>query len=166
MTSFSTVPRTLRLSNSRRAAQFALLADAAIAGLAGWVAGSPGETATAVLQAGPDLALLLRFMACIKALFAVALVLLAAWRFAYPVGSAAALGYTGATALMCAAPGLIWTMSHVAAGALVFHAGLLLFLGTAWRDSTKPATRLVTWFARPRAKTNDSGSGSILRPAN
>jgi hypothetical protein len=35
---------------------------------------------------------------------------------------------------MISAPGLIWGLNHLVVGAVVFHAGLLIFLVAAARD--------------------------------
>lgn len=165
MTSFFFSPLSRGVSRLGRAPQLTLFAMSCLAFVAGWMAGTSGEAAAALTQMGPELALVLRFMAGVKALFALALVLVAAWRLGHPVTLTAAWFYIGASALMSGAPGLIWTLNHVAAGALAFHAGLLLFLGTAWRDRLKPTTRAITWLTRPHASSARAGR-SPLRPAN
>ena len=80
------------------------------------------------------LLLLLRFMAVMKLATAVAALLLARWRLTRPIAPALALGYCAAVTLMALAPGLIWSLAHIALAAGVFHAGLLAFLVMAWRD--------------------------------
>jgi hypothetical protein len=84
--------------------------------------------------ADPELMLLIRFMAVLKAGMALLGMALAAWRLRYPASTRMAAGYVVAVALMAGAPGLIWEMSHIVAGAVVFHAGLGIFLTCAWAD--------------------------------
>ena len=122
------------------------LAAAALGGLAAagiWshgaiVATPPGE---------PALIMLLRFMAVLKALCAVGAVALAAWRLRRPTPGTLAFGYLAAVALMAASPLLIWDIADLVAGAMLFHAGLLLFAGLAWADGRSwkglPARRLA-----------------------
>jgi hypothetical protein len=42
--------------------------------------------------------------------------------------------YAAAAAAMAAGPGMIWSLAHVAIGALLLHAGLLAGLVALWRD--------------------------------
>ena len=40
---------------------------------------------------------------------------------------------------MAAAPGLIWSMAHVVAGAVLLHGGLVLVAVLFWTDGGSPA---------------------------
>ncbi len=82
----------------------------------------------------PQLALLLRFMAALKGAVVLGALGLACWRLRAPVTSATVFGYAAALAAMSTAPGLIWSLGHVAAGAASFHAGALGFAVVALRD--------------------------------
>ena len=111
----------------------------AILYVAGLVAGGIG--ATSAIMHGAEahgiewqLALLMRFMAGVKALMVVGALRLTHWRLLRPIGAPLATGYVAGIALMALAPGLIWSMDHIVAGAACFHAGLLLYLVLAWRD--------------------------------
>ncbi len=82
----------------------------------------------------PELALLLRFMAAVKAAMAAAAAFLVAWRMNEPVRPAPALGYVVAVSSMAAGAGLIWQLGHVAAGAAMVHGGLVAIGALAWID--------------------------------
>jgi hypothetical protein len=109
-----------------------LVAAAALA--AGFLATDRAASAQAVAQAGPELVRLLRAMAAIKALMAIAAGAAVLWR----LGSAATppwlAGYALACGAMAAAPGLIWDMAHVTLGAALLHGGLLACIVLLWRD--------------------------------
>ena len=101
--------------------------------------GGAGAIALATLVREPNgyeghLALLLRFMAALKALTALGAFALLRWRFRAPITAGTALGYLAAFAPMTVAPGLIWSLAHVTMGALCFHAGLVAMLALALRD--------------------------------
>ncbi len=88
-------------------------------------------------QAGPhdpELVMLLRFMAVVKAAMALGAVALVGWRFGSPVRPAVALAYIAGTSSMAAGAGLIWQLGHVGAGALLVHGGLVALAGLAWSD--------------------------------
>lgn len=80
------------------------------------------------------LVVLLRFMAACKAAAALGAAALLVWRSRRPIGDMAFATYGGGLALMAAAPGMIWSLGLIAPGALLFHAGLLVFAVTAARD--------------------------------
>jgi hypothetical protein len=82
----------------------------------------------------PQLGLLLRFMAVIKASIALAAISLALWRFGQPVSVMAAAGYVAGAACLVAATVLIWCLSFIAAAAIIFHVGLIGLLVLAWRE--------------------------------
>jgi len=85
-------------------------------------------------DADPELALLLRFMASVKAVMALAAATLVAWRFGWPVRPATAVGYVVAASSMAAGAGLIWQLAHVAIGAVMVHGGLAMLAGLGWKD--------------------------------
>jgi hypothetical protein len=111
-----------------------LLIAAAIGATASLVITTPETATLAQAEAGQDLTLLLRFMAIAKATMALAALALTAWRFGFATPPVLAAAYIGAVALMAAAPLLIWQLAHVAAGAALFHAGLLLMLAALFAD--------------------------------
>lgn len=104
----------------------------ALAAGAGLLLGRPASTDVSGFE--DKLVLLLRFMAVMKALMVAGAVALTHWRLRAPVSERIALGYVAALGLMAAAPGLIWSLGHIAAGAALFHAGLFAFLVIAWRE--------------------------------
>ena len=112
----------------------ALAVAVALAIVVAFVAGHEAASTRAVEIAGPELTRLLRFMAVLKGVCAAGAVSLVWWRSGYPATLPAATSYVAACLLMAAAPGLIWSMSHVALGAVLFHAGLALLLVVCWTD--------------------------------
>jgi hypothetical protein len=112
-------------------------AVAGLAGAAGLIvglaAGAPGMDA--------ELVPLLRFMAVIKAAMALGAVALAQWRLKRAASGWVVAALAGSSGLMMSAPGLIWGLTHLVLGAVLFHAGLLVFLVAAARDGfgMKPA---------------------------
>ena len=132
----------------------ALIATAILAVAAGLAIGhQPAAHGAAPTDA--DLARLLRFMALIKAALAVLAVGLVYWRLRHPASPRLATAYVGALALMAAGPGLIWSMTHIIAGAVLFHAGLLGFLALGWTDDAGPLPRLLPAAAAFRAGDRD-----------
>lgn len=91
---------------------------------------------TGPANAAPDgsLAVLLRFMAALKGAGAIGAAGLLHWRLRMPIAPRALGGYLAALAAMALAPGLIASLHHVVAGALVFHGGLFGFLAFALAD--------------------------------
>lgn len=81
-----------------------------------------------------ELAVLLRFMAVIKAAMALGAAALVGWRLAWPVRNAIGFGYIAATAATAFGSGLIWQLGHVGAGAALVHGGLAALAGLAWID--------------------------------
>jgi hypothetical protein len=106
----------------------------ALAAVAGFSLGGEAATPLAAEPADPELARLLQFMAIVKGLSSIAIGALIAWRLGQPTVARLAIAYGAAGAMLFAAPGLVWRMQHVAAGALLFHAGLVVFLATAAMD--------------------------------
>jgi hypothetical protein len=115
----------------RRAGMLTLVIAALIAG---FLATGTEAANLAIAHDGADLTRVLRFMAAIKGLIAIAGAAAVLWR----LGAAISLPWFAAYAITCAAmaagPGLIWSMSHVALGALLLHGGLFATLILLWRD--------------------------------
>ncbi len=107
-------------------------------------------TSRAVANAGSELTRLLRFMAVIKSLFAVAAVGAVLWRLGSDVSLGRFVTYGVCCAAMVAGPGLIWGMAHVGLGALLLHGGLIALLILLWRDPAIPV-RLEAALATRRA---------------
>ena len=101
--------------------------------------------------ADPALTRLLRAMAVIKILFAAGAGATLYWRLASPVAPWRLAAYATAAAAMAAGPGLIWNMSHIAAGAALLHGGLLGTILLLWRDPGM-ALRLEQAIAIRRSK--------------
>jgi hypothetical protein len=118
-----------------------LIGGAALAVGVTAVSGDPA----AYLRADPALGTLLRGMGAIKALLTAAAVAALLWRFARPVGRREAALYLAGAWCMAAASMLVWRLSHIGMGALVFHAGELTLLFTAWQEH-----RRETVGGRPR----------------
>jgi len=102
--------------------------------IAGFLVTGTDAARLAISHDGADLTGVLRFMAAIKGVIAIAGAAAVLWR----LGSAIALPWFAAYAVTCAAmaagPGLIWNMSHVALGALFLHGGLFATMILLWRD--------------------------------
>jgi hypothetical protein len=98
------------------------------------------EAAYAATAAGPDLTRLLRGMAMIKSMMALAAACAVLWRLAAPARIGKLAAYVAACAAMAAGPGLIWDMVHVGLGALLLHGGLACAVLLLWRD---PATAVL-----------------------
>ena len=136
---------------SARPRRASLLLIVAAAAIASFFVTSPTAEAQAVARSGPELAHLLRAMAGIKAIAAVALVAVTYWRLAAPVGRTRFAVYALACAAMAAGPGLIWGMDHVKLGALFLHGGLIVVALMLWRDPAM-GTRIQSEIARRRAR--------------
>lgn len=90
----------------------------------------------------PELLVLMKSMAVIKA--TIALVALAAvfWRLGHgPLGKPIRLSYVASIWLMALAIGMIWQLTFIVGASLLFHAGTLMLLVTTWRDLEPLATR-------------------------
>jgi len=118
---------------------------------AGLLATGDAARAHAVAAAGPELTRLLRAMAAIKSLMAVAAVGAVLWRLGAPVRLPWLAGYAVAAAAMAAGPGLIWDMAYVRMGALALHGGLLMAIVMLWRDPAMAARLSEAVAARRRA---------------
>jgi hypothetical protein len=110
-----------------------LLVLAAAGLVAGFVAGEAGG-GRAAAQAGPELVRLLRAMAVLKFCAGLAVTASIVWRLQAPVAVPRLLAYSLACCATAAGPGLIWGMTHLLAGAVLLHAGLLGAGLMLWRD--------------------------------
>jgi len=118
----------------------------------------------------PELALLLRFMAGVKAMMAVAAGALAAWRFGHPVRPAVGMGYVVAVSGMAAGAALIWQLEHVAVGAVMVHGGLATLAILGWLDRAGWARGVYAMPLRltrknwPRAAVSPPPRGTVCQP--
>ena len=154
--------RTVRGVASPLVSRAMLLLVIGIAGAAGFAtAATQGSQASA--YADPDLARLLRAMAVLKALIASGAVSAVLWRLGSSVTLPRLAGYALAGAAMAAGPGLIWSMTHLGAGALLLHGGLLACALLLWRDP-EVSRRLAKMVAARRAMPGTPGTGTRSRP--
>uniref|UniRef100_Q07TI6 Uncharacterized protein n=1 Tax=Rhodopseudomonas palustris (strain BisA53) TaxID=316055 RepID=Q07TI6_RHOP5 len=128
--------------------QPALLIVVIAAAATAWLAA--GSAQSALLDGDAELAMLLRFMAAVKATIALAVLGVTVWRLGHPAPTAVALLYLAAVALMAAAPGVIWQLAYVGIGAGLFHAGLLLFLAALVADRGGASQLVGTALQRAR----------------
>ena len=119
--------------------------------VAGFVVTSPEASALAVAAAGEDLTRLLRGMAALKVLLALGAVLGVLWRLGASISAARFVVYALACGAMAVGPGLIWSMVHVRAGAVLLHGGLLASVVVLWRDEAA-ARRLADMIADRRGR--------------
>lgn len=126
----------------------ALIAATVVAATIAWLVSQAPSTA---VGADPELTRLLRMMALLKAALAVGAAALVGWRLGLPAGPRLAAGYIAAAALLAAGPALMWGMTHVVAGGLVFHAGLVMLIGLGWRDGMGDARSGLAVAIRDRA---------------
>ena len=138
-----------RLAPSTRLTRGLVLAMAAAAALGGLLITDGATAAQAAARAGEGLTRLLRAMAAIKALMAAGVLAGVLWRLETPVGPPRLIAYALSCAAMAAGPGLIWSMAHLGAGAMLLHLGLISALVMLWRDP-EAARRLSTAVAGRR----------------
>ncbi len=96
------------------------------------VAAWPGAGAAAA--GDPDLVRVLRGMALIKGLTALAALAAVLWRFGRPVSALVGTGYAASVWALWSAAWLVASLAHLVTAALLFHASLLTLLLVAWRD--------------------------------
>ena len=82
----------------------------------------------------PDLAVLLRGMAAIKGLLALAAAGVVWWRLGQPVSSRVATAYVSCVCVLFASIVLIWQLAFILAAAVLFHAAGLVGLVVALRE--------------------------------
>ncbi len=107
-----------------------LLSGCAVAiGIAAWL-GSPAD----YLNADPALARLLRGMALIKGMIALAVLGAVFWRLARPVSNTAGAAYLLASWAVAGSTMLIWQLSYIVPASLLFHVAALSLLWVHWRE--------------------------------
>lgn len=115
---------------SARGLNTALIAGCAIAiGIAGYVGDPINFT-----QADPALARLLRGMALIKGVIAIAIVAAVWWRFGRPVSKMVAPVYLLGSWILLGSTMLIWQLSWIPIAAILFHVSALSMLLVSWRE--------------------------------
>jgi len=90
------------------------------------------------LRADPELGTLLRGIALIKAGLAALAMGLVYWRLARPISGPVMAAYLGGVWFMAGASMLVWELTHIGWGALIFHTGELTILLVAWREHRAP----------------------------
>ncbi|KAB1072677.1 hypothetical protein [Methylobacterium planeticum] len=85
-------------------------------------------------EAEPDLLRLLRFMALLKGVFALAALAACFWRFGRPVAGWRSVVYALAPALMAGGAVALWRVVSPAPASLALHLGGLALLATALTD--------------------------------
>lgn len=86
------------------------------------------------LRADPQLAVLLRGMAVLKALMVLAGLGVLGWRFGHPIARVTAALYLGGAWLVAGATALIWQLTALPLAALVFHVAGFGLLWVAFAD--------------------------------
>lgn len=145
---------SVRLSPVISRSLLLLIICAAVAAAA--LVGDATTRTAAVQAAGEDLTRLMRFMAAIKGMLALAALAALLWRLGVPVAVTRFLTYGATAAAMGAGPVLIWTMVHVGLGALLLHGGLLASVLLLWNDpavADRLARMLPSRAARRRRAT-------------
>lgn len=132
----ATAPRFASTGRSRSAILILAAVVAAGAGLA-------VATLAPARVADPDLVVLMRAMAAIKAALVVVALGVVAWRFRMPTTPRIALAYGASVAAMSFATALIWMSAFIGLAALTFHAALFAALYSAWRDERVSPRRLA-----------------------
>jgi hypothetical protein len=108
----------------------ALVAGCAVAiGIAAWLGDPVGY-----LHADPALARLLRGMALIKGMIAIAVVGAVFWRLAWPVSRTAGTAYLACSWAVAGSTMLIWQLSYTVPAAAMFHVAALSLLLVSWRE--------------------------------
>ena len=106
-----------------------VLGCAVAIGIAGWLGDPKGY-----LNADPALARLLRGMALIKGLIAIAAVGAVFWRLAWPASRTMAAIYLISSWALVGSAMLIWQLSYIVPAALLFHVGAISMLWVSWRE--------------------------------
>jgi hypothetical protein len=117
--------------------------------MAGFLGTGTEASNLAILHDGADLTRLMRFLAAIKLVLAIAAAAAVLWRLGVAISLPWFAAYAVTCAAMAAGPGLIWDMSHVGLGALLLHGGLFATVILVWRDPAV-AARLADMVAARR----------------
>jgi hypothetical protein len=127
--------RTTASDAAAREARTALLRTITVAGcalaigVAGWVGDPSGY-----LEADLALAHLLRGMAVIKGMLALAALGAVLWRFGWPVSKPVAFGYVFGSSVLAGSTMLIWQLSFMPLAAVLFHLAAVSMLIIGWRE--------------------------------
>lgn len=89
---------------------------------------------TGYLSADPPLARLLRGMALIKGMIAIAAAVAVFWRLGWPASQRAAAAYLVFCWLLAGSTMCIWQLSHLVPAALLYHAAALSLLLVSCRE--------------------------------
>lgn len=125
---------TLQPAQSARAGSALRRAGLIAATTAAIVAATALSDPAPLARADAELAALLRGMAALKALLAIAAFAAVFWRFGAPIGMSLGVVYAASTAAMAAGAALIWGLSHIGFTAIAFHAALIALAFAALRD--------------------------------
>jgi hypothetical protein len=87
------------------------------------------------LLADPALARLLRGMAVIKGVIAIAIVGAVWWRFGRAVSRPVAVSYALGCWVVAGSTTLVWQLTSIVMAAVLFHAAALSMLIVSWRDA-------------------------------
>jgi hypothetical protein len=98
-------------------------------GIAAWL-GDPSR----YLHADPALGRLLRGMALIKGMIAIAALGAVFWRLAWPVSKIGIVTYLISSWVLAGSTMLVWQLSYIVPAALLFHAAALSLLLVSWRE--------------------------------
>ncbi|MCK7474017.1 MAG: hypothetical protein MZV49_11975 [Rhodopseudomonas palustris] len=98
--------------------------------------------------------MLLRFMAVVKAVIAIAVLGITTWRLGHPLPIWLGLLYSSGCALMMAGPGVIWHLTAVGSGAALFHGGVLLWLAALAADHDTARTLVQRVVSARRLQNN------------
>ncbi len=105
-------------------------------GIASWLGDPDGY-----LHADPALARLLRAMALIKGMIAIAAAGAVYWRLAWPVSKPVAAGYLVGCWVIAGSTMIIWQLSYIVPAALLFHSAALSLLWVSWREGDATQSR-------------------------
>lgn len=117
--------------------------------------GTQDTAAQAARAADPDLLIVLRLMAGIKATAAIGVLGASHWRLRLPASRLLAPALVGAGMLMACGPALIWTMAGVGLGVVSFYAGLVAAIVVLLTDRATVAAVLEQLAARRRGGTHE-----------
>jgi hypothetical protein len=125
--------------------------------IAGFLVTGTEATTLAIGRDGADLTRLMRFLAAIKGVMALAASAAVLWRLGVAISLPLFAAYAVTCAAMAAGPGLIWSMSHVALGALLLHGGLFATVLLLWNDPAVGARLADMVAARRRTIATRTG---------
>lgn len=152
-----TVP--ISAAGARRAAARRMLAVAAAA-VAVLLAIASAALTPGSPPADAELAMLLRFMAAVKAALALAALAAAIWRLGHPASRPLAAAYALAPAPMAAGAVVIWQLAYVAGGAALFHGGLIVLLLALYADRGDASALVRTRLARRQPQVTPAVSST------